>query len=163
MIEIPVAKRLEPYFKIAALESQKSPCIRRKYGAVIAYSDSTEVFIASHNIRMSPCCNENECVRNRVDTRHGGSVEVGGEIHAETSLLIKASLTDVTKSFFILVGYEKDIELYGTVVYPCHSCAMAIKFAGYKHIYIRNKNKQIIPVSIAEIIEYRIGEWESVD
>lgn len=164
---IPFHKHLEPYFKIAEEQAHKSPCVRRQYGAVLAYptfildNTHTRIFESSFNERVSPCCNE-FCVRDRVDTRHGGSVEIGGEIHAETSLLIKTLQLDVT-GYFILVGFEKGKELYGTNVYPCHSCAMAIKYAGYKHIYIRESKDNIKSVSIASIIEYRMNEWTPVD
>lgn len=162
MTDIPLIKRLEPYFKIAEDEAHKSPCTRRQYGAVIASITSDISWQLSHNIRVSPCCDGNLCARDRVNTRHGGSVEIGGEIHAETSLLVKTGMNTWLGNF-ILVGFEKGKELLGDTVYPCHSCAMAIKFAGYKHIYIRNKNKVITPVSINEIINYRIAEWEPVD
>jgi len=160
VIEIPVVKRLEPYFKIAEDEANKSLCIRRQYGAVVITENPDDNwFDAAHNKRISTCCGGNTCARDRINTRHGGNVEVGGEIHAETAVLIDTAL----KGFFILVGFEKGHELLGPDVYPCHSCAMAIKFAGYKHIYIRDKNKLIVPVSVSQIIEYRIQQWEPID
>lgn len=165
--QIPIAKNLEPYFNIAEDEAHKSLCVRRQYGAVIAvhaFEENQAWYWSSYNVRVSPCCDGNNCARNRVQTRHGGSVEIGGEIHAETSVLIKSTETvEAHKNSFILVGFEGEIELLGEDVYPCHACAMAIKFAGFKYIYIRNKEKIITPISIKEIINYRIGEWDEVD
>jgi deoxycytidylate deaminase len=158
MPTIPTGKRLEPYFKIAEFEAHKSPCTRRQYGALITIPSTTDIlYDVSFNKRISPCCNGG-CVRDRVNTRHGGSVEIGGEIHAETSLLIETSHKG--EGYFILVGFENGHQLTNSNVYPCHSCAMALKFAGYNHIYIRDKNMTIIPVSVSDIIEYRMGEWE---
>jgi len=37
---------------------------------------------------------------------------------------------------------------------------MAIKFAGYKFIYMKDLEGDITPVSVAEILRYREGEWE---
>lgn len=163
MIEIPLVKRLEPYFTIAEIEAHKSPCVRRQYGAVIAEPNAdfdTTFYYSSFNKRVSPCCDNNLCARDRVDTRHGGSTEIGGEIHAETSLLI---LRGMNRGYFILVGFEKGEQLLGNNVLPCHACAMALKFAGYRYIYIRNEDKQIVPISIKEIMDIRIAEWEPVD
>jgi hypothetical protein len=38
-----------------------------------------------------------------------------------------------------------------------------IKHAGLRHIYIKDDTKEIIPVSINEIIAYRELEWEDGD
>lgn len=161
---IPLFKRLEPYFVAAQEESDKSPCVRRRYGAILAYPKDNEIlwFEAGHNERVSTCCNGG-CARDRVSTRHGGNVEIGGEIHAETSLLINR-IRKGNSGYFILVGFDdKGKELYGPNVYPCHSCAMAIKFAGYSHIFIRQSDRSIYTVSLNEIMEHRIAEWETIE
>jgi len=165
--QIPIAKQLEPYFKIAEEEANESPCSRRQYGAVFAVGtdSSHQWFVSEHNSRISPCCDGNICIRDRVNTKHGGSVEIGGEIHAETAAVISIVDSNIgpEDGKFILVGYDHGEELLGEDVYPCHSCAIVLKFARHKRIYIRNKNKEIVPISIKEIIDYRIAEWEPVD
>lgn len=160
-----IVKQLEPYFKIAEREANKSPCTRRQYGSVIAYRINgtfTIFYDKGYNARVSACCDGNICARDVIKTRHGGSVEIGAEIHSEVAALISSGKA-TPNSFFILVGFEKNTELYGTNVYPCHSCAVAIKFAGYSHIFIKDKNKQIIQVPINEIINYRISEWGTIE
>lgn len=159
---IPLAKQLEPYFKIAAEVAKKSPCTRRQYGSVIVANGRTyapEVWhVAECNSRMSRCCN-GICARDRFNTRHGQRTEVGAEIHSETAALI-ASRIPAKESHFVLVGFENGHELRGSAAYPCHACIMAIKFAGYTHIYMRSIEGDIVPVSVAEILEYREREWE---
>ena len=165
---IPFLKNIEPYFNIAALEAKKSPCVRRQYGALIAYRmeypDHKDIYLfdSSHNKRISTCCEGKLCARDRYQTKHGGNVEIGGEIHAVTSLMISRK-SEGNSGYFILVGFEGDKELYGPDVYPCHSCAMAIKYGGFNHIFIHSGPDTIQIVSINEVMEYRINQWEPVE
>jgi deoxycytidylate deaminase len=92
--------------------------------------------------------------------QNGERVEVGAEIHAETAALIAAPKKG---EVFILVGQTASGPLYGPSVYPCHGCALAIKFGGYKYIYIKTDKDTIQAVSIAKIIEYREEEWQPID
>lgn len=154
-------QKLEPYFKIAEEHAHTSPCSRRQYAAMIAFdhiSDVDALWTVQTNSRVSRCCGPTGCARDLYKARHGRNVEIGAEIHAETAALIE---TSTKGQVFILVGFsDPDSPLYGTDVYPCHTCALNIKFAGYKHIYIRTDKDTIRPVSIAEVIEYREQEWE---
>ncbi len=158
MQAIPLNKRLEPYFKIAAEVAKESECVRRQYGSVIVLNDTSIYHLTACNQRITRCCN-GVCARDRFQTKHGQRVEVGAEIHSETAALIKKSIP-TKDTHFILVGFENGHELLGNSVYPCHSCAMALKFAGYDYIYIKSKDKEIVPVSVSEILEYREEEWE---
>lgn len=162
---IPLSKRLDPYVKLAEEIAHLSPCIRRKYGAVIAYESEYLEYTVAFNERVSDCCYGSFCSRNAMSLFSGGGkvrVEVGAEVHAETAALIKAQgLYGHRKSCLILVGFlENGTELYGTNVYPCHVCALNIRFAGFKFIYIKEeKDGPVVPVSIAGIIKFREEEW----
>lgn len=155
-------KDLEPYFKIAAQAALQSECERRKYGAVIAFNGNELNYAAGYNKRVSKGCN-GICARNHFELTNGERAEVGAEIHAETAALISGG-PKLENSAFVLVGFLPDgKELLGKSVYPCHTCALNIKFAGFNHIYIRNENTDIVAVSIAEIIESREEEWTTTD
>jgi len=154
------SKLLEPYFKIAASAANDSPCQRRQFAALIAYGgpEADPLFVVETNSRQSNCCN-NKCVRDFLSVNNGERVEVGAEIHAETAALIKQPKKGWV---FLLVGQTtKGNPLYNAAVYPCHSCALAIKFAGYKNIFIKASKDRIVSVSIDEIISYREEEWKS--
>lgn len=151
---------LTPYFKVAESWAKTSPCTRRQYGALIAYDDSI-TYQAGTNSRVGKCCGD-ICARDRLNTRHGQRVEVGGEIHAETACLITNGKKKVgVNSYFLLVGFAGHKELYDRDVWPCHSCAMQIKYAGWNYIHIRDKEKNIYAISLAHIIEEREAEWET--
>ena len=159
---IPLIRLLEPYFKIAEQEAKKSPCLRRKYGAVIAYEGNDIAHEVAHNIRIGKCCEDNICARDRFKIRHGGNIEIGGELHAEIAVLIRNGYRTADNVHFLLAGFDRHgIALYDHQLYPCHACALAIKYAGWKHIYLRHESGEIFPKSIAEIIIEREEEWES--
>ena len=160
MLQIPQNKHLEPYFKIAQEEAKKSPCTRRKYGALIKDISSEIVdWTATYNVRVTTCCN-NRCIRDTMDFTNGENVEYGAEVHAETAALIAHDLTKDTDRVMVLVGYKGERELLGSDVWPCRVCALNIKYAGFRYIYVKNYSNVIIPASIDEIIAYREEEWE---
>jgi dCMP deaminase len=155
---------LEPYFKIGEEIAKTSPCLRRQYGAVVVHGGPVIHFEAATNTRMGKCCAGYSCARTELQISHGQRVEVGGEIHAETAALIKSGIRPASNVHFVLVGFTTGgKQLFGRDVWPCHSCAMALKFAGYKHIYIKDLNGDIYPESVAYIIEERELEWERAD
>lgn len=152
---------LTPYFRAAEAHAALSPCTRRQYAAMIAYEDinTDPLWVIETNSRQSRCCDK-ECIRDQYKFQNGQNVEYGSEVHAETAALIASRNKGAV---FILVGFQKGEPLYGEAVFPCHSCALAIRFAGYKFIYVRGDKHTIKAVSIAEIIEHREVEWERVD
>jgi deoxycytidylate deaminase len=159
-------KRLEPYFKIALAETDKSPCVRRKYAAMIVYDmygdigdEGTEwnPWHLAANYGVTDQCKDG-CIRDRIPTSHAQSIERGAEIHAEQAVLIKAGIYKL-HSYFILVGKDKHgNELLGNNCLPCHTCAVMLKWAGYKYLYYKDTEGLIRPISVTDIIEYRENE-----
>jgi deoxycytidylate deaminase len=90
---------------------------------------------------------------------------VGAEIHAETAALIKHQGWRIDSNTIIIVaGVDAhDQPIYGRITYPCHACAMAIKFAGIRYVYLLDKEDSIISVSINQILLDREAEWDLVE
>lgn len=156
-------KKLLPYFSIALETAKTSPCTRRKYGVVIASLSNDVFYTAAANYGVSKCCQGNACARDRLGIRHGQRVEVGGEIHAEQSALIQWKGYDDGNSYVcVIVGIQNGKELYGRSCYPCHVCALMLKYAGFRHIYIKDDyvRGEIVITSINQVIDYRELEWE---
>lgn len=145
---IPI-NRIEPYYKVAKKRAKESPCLRRQYGAVIAYKDLP--FVVGVNARVTHACDGGICVRTRYGIVHGSRTELGAEVHAEQAVLIEAPKQG---EIFVLAGFKDAKELTGEDVYPCLVCARMIKYAGYTYVYLNGGNG-LTPVSIYDIIEYR--------
>lgn len=142
---------IEPYFKIAYEEALKSPCSRRKYGSVIVYPGLEVNHIAAHNSRVGKCCNS-MCVRDKLGLLHGERTEAGGEVHSEIAALVNRPQSK-GKGFFILVGLNsKTLEPIPNPR-PCHSCALALKYAGFQSIWVKDEDDNIVLVSLSSIIE----------
>ena len=113
------------YLNIAKAVSERSPCLREHYGAVIVKND--RVVSLGYN---APATGEPHCSDcKRKSTRHGSSYsEDCPAIHAEENAVINA-------------GREKCLEatlyLWGTrPANPCYRCERVIKNAGIKRTVI---------------------------
>ena len=150
---------LNDQVKVTRTIAATSLCIRRRYGCLI--TDGVESAI-TNNLRVSRCCNS-FCVREIAGLKHGEAVDLGAEIHAEQAALIKWRFPIDKHTKILIQGYQgkTDDLLYEENLYPCHTCALMIKYAGFKSVYITNRLEEIYPVSIDEIISYREQAWES--
>ena len=139
--------------------AQQSPCIRRKYGCLITNSKDT---VVTCNLRVSKCCNGTFCIRDYKKLPHGVDVNFGAEIHAEQAALIKWKFDVDKHTKVILQGFDSEGNLLsGVQLYPCHTCALMLKYAGFKFVNLTDILFEIIPVSIDEIIEYWEKSWTS--
>lgn len=162
MTDIVSIKQIHPYYLIASRTAKLSPCDRRQYGAVVIDRKDGMNYAAECNSRQSRCCNT-VCARTRMQFRNGERVEVGAEVHAETAAIIAFGGTGSDTAVMVLAGFSGNRELLSEDAYPCHTCALNIKFAGIKWVYIKDRTKNITPVLTSEIIKYREAEWEPVD
>lgn len=111
-----------------------SPCIRRKYGAIIVSRD--QILSMGSNVRVAGCCNDTDCLRDKIKTPHGTLTEAGAEIHAEQAALIILSVFRSDTSIYI-AGLDKESNpLNGFDNAPCYVCARMIKFAGIKTVFL---------------------------
>jgi hypothetical protein len=100
------------YNKLALEEAQKSPCKKRKVGAVIVNKDKTKVLAKGHNFHLysEPC----EDSQSNTDSL---------VIHAEIAVINKTTNLDEAK--YIYVTHP-----------PCNNCQEAIDEAGLEVILV---------------------------
>lgn len=133
---------------LALEEAKKSPCVRRKYGAIF-YTENA--YVAAHNRRVSRCC-DGICVRDLMNIQHGHNTDIGAEIHAEQDLLITYGKQENT--LFLIAGYGKTGNpLYGLECWPCYSCARIIKAAGIEGVWVPEKNDEFTRYLIDGVLE----------
>lgn len=129
-----------------------SPCVRRKYGAIIT-SETGNLESLGVNVRLGNYCNDTICIRDYCKAPHGENVELGGEVHAEQAALISWPNGEGVYHFLLAGLDHQDKPLDGIQNYPCHVCAMQIKFAGFRTVWMPF-GEDVLPVSIDEILEY---------
>jgi len=122
------------YFEIAKVIAMRSPCLRRKFGAVIVKDDV--ILSTGYNgpARGEPHCEV--CYRELQKKEHKSEYTVCPAVHAEENAIINAARNGVSikDGKLYLIGLEKD----GTVIrtYPCYRCNRVIKNAGIRSINI---------------------------
>jgi deoxycytidylate deaminase len=146
----------DTHVQLAREMALQSPCTRRKYGAVITNGLET---VVTNNQRVSKCCNS-VCVRDALGIYHAERTDVGAEVHAEQAALIRWPKPADQYTEVLIQGFYRDqtIPGEGIFLYPCHACAMMLKFAGFKHIWMTERN-ELVAVSIAEIMGYWEEGW----
>lgn len=144
---------------IAREIAAQSQCVRRRYGCLITNGVET---VVTSNLRISRCCNS-FCVRDSANLKHGQAVDLGAEIHAEQAALIKWRYPIDKHTKLLIQAYEgrTDDLFYEENLFPCHVCALMVKYAGFRSVNITNKLGDLYPVDIDEIISYREIAWES--
>ena len=138
--------------------ANKSECVRRKYSAVII-SDENLVLSVGYNQRVGNCCNNGQCVRNRLNVQHGTNTDSGAEVHAEQAALIYVNVDSIPRDIYVLGLDENGKILNGIQSSPCYSCARMIAFAGILWVCLPVDGKWG-RFSIDDIMENREKVWE---
>jgi len=121
------------YLNIAKAVSQRSTCLRRKYGAVIVKDD--EIIATGYNGSARGevnCCDVGYCYREENNIPPGEQYEKCQAVHAEQNAIISASRKDLIGSTLFLAGFDKNSEI--TNPQPCLICSRLIKNAGIRKI-----------------------------
>jgi dCMP deaminase len=116
------------YLNIAKSIAERSPCLRRKYGAVIVKEDS----IASAGYNGPPRGEEHckYCVKDANKIPHGVEYKGCRAVHSEVNAIINAA----RQGNSILNGV---LYLWGNPpTKPCYKCERVIKNSGIKEVVI---------------------------
>jgi deoxycytidylate deaminase len=113
-----------------------------------------------HNARVSKCCDLG-CLRDVMKISHGVNTDIGGEIHAEQSVLVKQP-QPLGYATFLVTGFDRNgNELLSKDAWPCYVCSRMIKFAGYKTVWVKGHTAFEI-YSISYILEEYEKGWHGV-
>ena len=126
----------EYYLNIAKAVSERSTCLRRKYGAVLVKDDAIVATGYNGAYRGADnCCDHGVCRREELGVAHGERYELCEAVHAEANAVINAARqgSNVLGSTLYLYGFDcneqKIIEAK-----PCMMCERIIKNAGIKEV-----------------------------
>lgn len=126
------------YLHIADTVSERSTCLRRRYGSVIVKDDQ----IISTGYNGSPrgeenCTDKGTCERQKLNIPQGERYELCCAVHSEMNAIISASRRDMIGSTLYLSG--RDV-VTGELIdaEPCRLCRKMIKNAGIQDVICRN-------------------------
>ena len=140
------------YLDIAQTVSERSTCIRRRFGAIIVKND---VIIAT-GYNGAPrgrlnCSDIESCVREEMNVPRGERYELCRAVHAEANAIIAASreqMQDATMYMCCTNPWTKDV--VGSIC-SCAMCKRLIINAGIKEVVAReDKDNYTI---------YQVSDW----
>ncbi len=146
----------EYYLGIAKAVCQRSPCIRRQYGAIVVKDD----VIISTGYNGPPRgvvnCSEVGCLKEEKNLPHYGKYDFCTAVHAEENSVINAARhgASVMGGTLYLYGqeYESEKIFEGK---PCDRCKRTLINAGIEKVVTKDED--------GNIIEKEVKDWVSED
>lgn len=142
------------YLDIADTVSQRSTCLRRKYGAIIVRND--EIISTGYNGAprgRKNCDDLNFCLRERLAIPSGQRYELCRSVHAEANAIISAARRDCIGATMYLSGRDAKTNEFLTDTTSCSMCRRQIINAGIKYVVNRIGENDAITVNVDEWIE----------
>lgn len=141
--------RVNYYLDIAESVTERSTCLRRKWGAVIVNND--EIISTGYNgaPRGRKNCNDlGYCLREKMNVPRGERYELCRSVHAEQNAIISAARKDMLGATLYMVGKDAKTDEYVEKSNSCAMCKRVIINAGIKDIYIRDSKDKYRHVNV---------------
>ena len=141
------------YLDIAETVSERSTCLRRRFGAIIVKND----VIVSTGYNGAPRgrknCNEiGSCTRDDLGIPKGERYELCRSVHAEANAIISASREQMLgATLYMCCTDPKTEEIIGGMN-SCMMCKRQIINAGIERVIIRNTKLEFTIVDVADWI-----------
>lgn len=137
--------KINYYLAIAEAVSERSTCLRRKYGAVIVNKDE----IVSTGYNGAPrgrknCMDLGMCVREKLAVPRGERYEICRSVHAEANAIISAARKDMIGGTLYIAGFEASTGEYVKNPNSCSMCKRLVINAGVEKVVVRtDENKHV--------------------
>ena len=140
------------YLDIADSVSERSTCLRRRYGAIIVRNDE----IISTGYNGAPrgrrnCTDLGHCTRDALHIPSGERSELCRSVHAEANAIISAARRDMMDATLYLVGRDAKTGAILTDTTSCSMCRRLIINAGIRKVIAR--------VGETEYTETEVRNW----
>ncbi len=142
--------KINYYLDLAEIVSQRTTCLRRRYGAVIVKNDEviSTGYVGAPRGRKN-CTDLGYCIRQEMGIPRGERYELCRSVHAEANAIISASRDKMLDATLYLTGVEVADGSYVSNSCCCSMCKRMVINAGIKEVIIRDDkdNYRIIPVT----------------
>lgn len=142
------------YLDIAQTVSERSTCLRKRYGAIIVKND----VIVSTGYNGAPrgrqnCTDIGTCTRENLGIPRGERYELCRSVHAEANAIISASRDQMLgATVYICCTSPSDSSIVGGTN-SCMMCKRLIINAGIAKVIIRNTKTEYTEINVADWIE----------
>ncbi len=142
--------KINYYLDLAEIVSQRTTCLRRRYGAVIVKNDEviSTGYVGAPRGRKN-CTDLGYCIRQELGIPRGERYELCRSVHAEANAIISASRDKMLDATLYLTGVEVSDGSYVSNSCCCSMCKRMVINAGIKEVIIRDDkdNYRIINVN----------------
>jgi len=146
----------EYYLEIAKAVALRSPCLRRKYGAIVVKNDAIVSTGYNGPARGSTNCEEAGCVKDVLNLPHYSGYDYCPAVHAEENAIINAARNGNSVLGGTLYLFGIDTKTGKPVAgVPCPRCKRVLINAGIKEVVTINEN--------SELVRYNVEEWAKED
>lgn len=127
------------YLDIADAVSERSTCLRKRYGAVIVNNDQiiSTGYVGAPRGRQN-CSDLGFCIRNELNVPRGERYELCRSVHAEMNAIINASRDRMIGATLYLCGREMDTGEYVRNTSCCSMCKRVVINSGIERVVIRD-------------------------
>ena len=142
------------YLDIAQTVSERSTCLRRRFGAIIVKND----VIVSTGYNGAPrgrknCCELGTCYRDSLGIPKGERYELCRSVHAEANAIIAAPRERMLGATIYMVCVDpKD----NSIVEGCSSCMMCTRLvsnSGITKVIVRDTKEKFRIIDVSDWIE----------
>lgn len=142
------------YLDLAETVSQRSTCLRRKYGAVIVKNDEvvSTGYVGAPRGRKN-CSDIGTCIRNELNIPRGERYELCRSVHAEANAIISASRAQMLGADMYLAGVDAVTGEYILNSNSCSMCKRQIINAGIKRVFVRDTRDEYREIDVQDWID----------
>ena len=148
--------KINYYLDIAQSVSERSTCLRRRFGCVIVNND--EIVSTGYNgaLRGRKNCTElGECYREKLSVPRGERYELCRSVHAEQNAIISASRKETIGADLYMVGINAKTGEVESNSSSCMMCKRVVINAGINRVIVREPNN--------EYTIYNVEDWITND
>ena len=144
----------EYYLGIARAVALRSPCLRRKYGAIIVRDDAIVSTGYNGPARGSTNCIEIGCIKDLLDLPHYTGYDYCPAVHAEENAISNAARNGSSVLNGILYLYGIDAKTGKAVPgMPCPRCKRMVINSGIKEVVVIDEEDNIIHINVKIWVE----------
>ena len=146
--------KINYYLDLAEMVSQRSTCLRRRYGAVIVNND--EVVSTGYNGAprgRKNCTEVGWCIREKLKIPRGERYEICRSVHAEANAIISAARDRMLGASLYLTGVDAQTGEYVANSSSCSMCKRQIINAGIEKVIIRTSPTEYRTIDVQDWID----------
>lgn len=141
----------EYYLGIAKAVALRSPCLRRKYGAIIVRDDAIVSTGYNGPARGSTNCMEVGCIKDLLNLPHYTGYDYCPAVHAEENSIANAARNGSSVLNGVLYLYGIDAKTGKPVPgMPCSRCKRIIINSGIKEVVVLDEKDNIVHIDVRE-------------